>query len=151
MRREDHIELPPKLQLDGRETDLAVDVVYINKETFLPAIDRTVKCPNCIMLGTYAKGEAPTSETLGAAIGDIVRKYNKANVSIRTIHADNEFRTVMSKLEEKWDVDFNFCNPKEHVLDIERENRTLKEQFCVLLHRSLFKAIPHTMIRYAPL
>ena len=65
VKREDHIELPPELEVDGQEVDLAVDVVYINKEMFLHAIDQTVKCPNCVVLGTYNKKEAPTGETLG--------------------------------------------------------------------------------------
>ena len=147
VRREDHIELPPELNVKGREVDLAVDVVYINKEAFLHGLDRTIKCPNLVVLGTYAKGEAPTSETLGGAIGQIIQKYNQANVTIKTIHADNEFRTTMSGLGEKWQVDFNFCNPKEHVPDNERENRTLEERFRVLLHRLPLKMIPRMMIR----
>ena len=67
------------------------------------------------------------------------------------VHADNEFRSVMSNLEEEWEVDFNFSNPKEHVPDIERENRTLQERFRVLLYRLPFAKIPRVMIRYAPL
>ena len=125
------MELPSKLQMNGKEVDLAVDVVYINQEAFLHAVDRTIKCPSCVAIGTYTKGEAPTKETLTAAISEIVRKYNRANVRIRTIHADNEFRSVMSNLEEEWEVDFNFSNPKEHVPDIERGNGTLQEIFRV--------------------
>ena len=53
----------------------------------------------------------------------VMRRYNHAGVRISIIHADNEFRPVMRELIEsdEWDLDMNFSNPGEHVLDIERE------------------------------
>ena len=56
---EDFIEIPPELDLVGREMELAIDVVYINRECFLHAVDRTIKEPSCVTLGTYSKGERP--------------------------------------------------------------------------------------------
>ena len=133
MRKEDDIELPPELDLAGKEMDLAIDVVYINNEAFLHTIDRRIKEPTCVILGTYSKGEAPTKQILYQAIDEVLRKYNQADVRIATIHADNEFRSVLKDLivSDEWDVDINFSNPGEHVPDIERGNMTLEERFGV--------------------
>ena len=70
---------------------------------------------------------------------------------MRTIHADNEFCSIFNELEDKWDIEINFSNPGEHVPDIERENRTLKERIRVAIHRLPFTVILRTMIRYLPL
>ena len=70
--------------------ELAIDVVYINQECFLHTVDRTIKEPSCVTLGTYTKGEAPTLEILYKALDKVMRKYNWANVQISVLHADNK-------------------------------------------------------------
>ena len=121
---EDVIELPPELDLVGKEFELAIDIVYINRECFLHTVDRTIKEPSCVALGTYTKGEAPNKDTIYRALDEVMRKYNRANVRISVIHADNEFRSVMRELIEsdEWDLDMNFLNPGEHLPDIKRGN-----------------------------
>ena len=101
----------------------------------------------------YSKGEALIKKKFYQAIDEVLRKYNCADVSIGTIHADNEFRSVLKDLivSDKWDVEINFSNPGEHVPDIERGNRTLQERFRVQLYWLPFEALPRVMIRYLPL
>ena len=48
---------------------------------------------------------------------------------VKMIHADNEFRSIEEEMEEDWELEFNFAAPDEHVPDIEREDRVLKERF----------------------
>ena len=118
---EDVVEIPPELDFAGKEMELAVNIVYINSECFLHTVDRTIKEPTCITLGTYIKEEAPTQKTLYQALDEVMRKYNQADVRISVIHANNEFRSVLNDLivSDEWDVDVNFLNPGEHVPDIE--------------------------------
>ena len=97
---EDMIEIPPELDLAGKEMELAVDVVYITRERFLHTVDRTIKEPSCVTLGTYTKGEAPTKEILYRALDEVMRKYNRADVRISVLHADNEFRPLLQDLIE---------------------------------------------------
>ena len=150
---EDFVELPPELEVAGKEMELAIDVVYINRECFLHTVDRTIKEPSCVILGTYSKGEAPTSEILYKGLDEIIQKYNRADVRISVIHADNEFRSLLESLiqSDDYDVDINFSNPGEHVPDIERGNRTLEERFRVQYYRLPFDAFPKVMVRYLPL
>lgn len=53
-----------------------------------------------------------------------MRKYNRADLRISNIHADNEFRPVMRELIEsdEWDLDMNFSKSGKHVPDIEQGN-----------------------------
>ena len=67
---------------------------------------------------------------------------------ILIIHADNEFRAVKKLTkDEDVEIEYNFCNPDEHVPDIERENRTLEERFRTEYHRLSFNNLPVQMIR----
>ena len=76
----------------------------------------------------------------------MLRYYNKNDIRVSLIHADNEFRSIMSELVDVWDVEINFSMPGEHVPDIERMNRTLQERFRVALYRLPYKIIPKVMI-----
>ena len=147
---EDFIEIPPELELAGKEMELAIDVVYINREYFLHTVDRTIKEPSCVTLGTYTKGEAPTSEILYKALDEVMRKYNRAGVELSVLHAYNEFRSLLGDLiqSDEWDVDVNFSNPGDHVPDIERGNQTLEERFWVQYYRLPFEALPWVMVTY---
>ena len=69
--------------------------------------------------------------TLCAALDNILRLYNTADIYITRIHADNEFKSVLRELDETWDVEFNFSSPQEHVPDIEHDNYILRERLRV--------------------
>ena len=89
---------------------------------------------NCEFGGTE-EGEIYTAATLRAALGDILHLYNKADIYIMRIHADNELKSIFRELDKTWDVNFNFSLPQEDVPDIEHENRVLQERFRVGLYR----------------
>ena len=43
----DVVDLPPELDTDGMEVDLPIDVIFINNEAFLHALDRRIKSKLC--------------------------------------------------------------------------------------------------------
>ena len=101
------------------------------------------------MLGRKKKKSDHTAEELYEALKRILRYYNMADVRIKIIHADNEFRGVFeNKVEEELKIKMNFANPNEHVPDIERANRLLEERFRVAYYRMPFKVIPAAMIQH---
>ena len=50
--RNDMIELPPELMIEGRKIELAIDIVYINGEAFLHSVYRRIKYNGIVSLGT---------------------------------------------------------------------------------------------------
>ena len=92
-----------------------------------------------------------TAATLCAALDDILRLYNKADIYITRIHADNKYKSVSWELDESWDVEFNFSLPQERFPGIEHENRVLHERFFVGLYFLPYKILPKSMIRYLAL
>ena len=147
----DMVDLPKELRISGTELDLAIDVLFINAEAFLHCLDRRIKCPNLVILGTRAKGRSYNKQVLVEGLDICLQKYNRAGITIKTIHADNEFKPALEVLLEEWEVNVNFSLPGEHVGDIEREDRTLQERFRVNLHRLPYLIIPRVMIRYLAL
>ena len=57
MTREDVIELPPELRTEGMEGDLAIDVVFVNNKAFLHTLNRRLKYPSLVVLGTKKKSK----------------------------------------------------------------------------------------------
>ena len=80
-----------------------------------------------------------------------MRHYNKVDILISRIHADNEFKTLLSELEDGWDVEINFSLPGAHVPDIKRHNRVLQERFRIVLYCLPFKSIPRSTIKFLAL
>ena len=101
--------------MQGREIKLAIDVVYINNESFLHYLDRTIKHNGLVILGTRKKGESYTKEMLYEGLDEILKFYNKADIYIGMIDCNNEFKSIFKELENNWDIKFNFSSPQEHV------------------------------------
>ena len=80
-----------------------------------------------------------------------MRHYTKADIIISRIHAYNEFKTLLRKLEDGWDVEMNCSLPGAHVLDVEKANRVLQERFWVALYHLPFKVISRAMIKFLAL
>ena len=70
--KNDVIDLPPELWIS--ETELTIDVVYVESEAFLHAIDRKIKAKSLVPLGTKKKVEA---SDLFKALKSIIRSYNR--------------------------------------------------------------------------
>ena len=77
---EDVIELPTELQHNGRKIELAIDVVYINDQSFLHLVDRSIKLKLLTALGTRKKGENYDAKLLYEGIDNVLRHYNKARI-----------------------------------------------------------------------
>ena len=88
----DLIELPTELMTAGRNIELAIDVVFINNDSFLHTVDRTLKFNGIMVLVTWTKGESYTSAGLCLGLDEVLRLYNHADIYITRIHCDNEFK-----------------------------------------------------------
>ena len=122
--KSDVVDLPPELM--DTETELAIDVVFVENEAFLHCVDQKLKGKSIVPLGTTKKAKG---EYLIEGPRKVVRYYNKADITVSMIHANNEFRSIAEAMEEDWKLDFNFAAPDEHVPDIEQENQVLQERF----------------------
>ena len=63
------------------------------------------------------------------------------------INCDNGFRAILDAVTDTLECRMNYTNAQDHEPRIERNNRTIKNQTRVGLHRAMYKAIPKVMIK----
>ncbi len=96
--------------------------MYVNECGMLTAIDKTLKFRSLVPMNTKQHDE------YYRALDCILRHYNSGGFTIKTIHCDGEFRSMMEPVKDGLDVDMNFTNAQDHVPEAERNNRTIKER-----------------------
>ena len=139
---DDSIDIPEELIRENEAIDLAIDLIFINRVVLMTAIDRTVKYRSVVPLENQTKNE------LYRGLDVILRLYNKAGFKIGRIFCDNEFRVIMDPVADEMDAEMIYSAPDQHVPDIERNNRVLKERFRIAYYRLPYTKIPRIMIRY---
>jgi hypothetical protein len=119
---------------------LCIDVMFVNKLPFLVTISHNIKC------GTV---KAITSrkllKELLAAIKSVKRIYALRGFKITSGHVDNEFEHMRGDLQEMG-ITLNVVSAGEHVPEIERYIRTVKERTRCVYNTVPFKRMPLTMV-----
>jgi hypothetical protein len=89
-----------------------------------------------------------SSEEYAKVLNKIMHIYRKAGFLVTHIYCDNEFRPLMTHLlEQEPNLFFNFANPNEHVPEIERSIRVIKERVRATYHRLPFHHLPRTIVK----
>jgi hypothetical protein len=116
--------------------------MYVNECGFMTTIDRTIRFSIAIPIKNHMH------EEYYCVLDMVLRLYNSAGFHIKTIHCDREFRAMMEKVKDDLGVRMNFTNALDHVPEVERYNRTIKERVRAAYHQLPYNAIPRQMIRY---
>ena len=111
-------------------------------------MNRTINLNSLSSLGARKKGERYNKDIIFKGLDEVLRYYKKADIYIKQIHAENQCRTLVEELTDKWDAEINFLLPGKYFPDIERVNCVLHKIFRLNLYRLPFKLIPRTMICY---
>ena len=83
------IELSEELELRDKELELAMDVMFIDKSSFLVTIDRLIKYRAAVGIKDRSADE------LFESLDIILRMYNDAGYDIKTIYCNGEFHSIM--------------------------------------------------------
>jgi hypothetical protein len=118
-----------------------MDTMNTNGLSFLTTISRN------IMYRTTEKLPNKTSNSYRSALDNVFCLYNIAGFTIKSIHCDNEYQPLMKELEDIYKVKMNYSNSQEHIPEVERSIRVIKEQFCATFHRLLYLRLPSIMIK----
>ncbi|CAJ1968676.1 unnamed protein product [Cylindrotheca closterium] len=134
--RDDWVEIPRELLVHNIDLNLHLDIAFINKTFGLTTIDGSVRYQ------TFVPLRSRTAESLYDAIDHVLRIYNHADFTIKTIYCDGEFRPVFDDVKDEMNVDMNYASRGEHDPTAERNNQHIKAFFRVQYHRMPYKAIP---------
>ena len=87
-----------------------------------------------------------STKALNAAFDEVFRVYNRGGYTISRIYCDPEFRHLRQTMADI-DIDLRCAAAQEHVSEIERSIRVIKERFRSMYHRLPFQSLPRIMIK----
>ena len=134
----DIVDVPRNLVDMHRNCVLSADIMFVNGIPFL--ITRTRK----IQLVTIEFLPNRTAKTIGSKLARVIQFYRRSGYNIQTALMDREFSSVQSECPN---LPINTCASNEHVPEIERAIRTVKERARGIYNILPFKTgLPRLMI-----
>ena len=125
---EDQIKLPISIKERNKNVTLGLDFMYVNGIMFLHSISRKFKFRTVEVF--YGKRKLKAAETL-VSINKIINVYKARGLNVIQIDVDMEFKSLENQLLP---IKLNMAAADEHVSDVERSIRTIKEGTRTLLH-----------------
>ena len=129
--------MPPDIREIHQNITLAIDIICVNNCSFLTTISSN------LFYWTVHYLTRITGHELSTVLNEAFQSYQKAGYNIHTIKADNEFKRIFSSMNDM-NINMQFCNPDDHVLEAVRNNCTIKER-CRIMYYSLPVWRKHTI------
>jgi len=142
--KSDHVpslvaDLPYNIIKTHRNVILGFDIMFVNKIAFLVTISRNVK------FGTITFLTSRRAEVVGRAMVIVIKFYRQRGFRVQQCNGDGEFEVLRADLADVG-AQLNIAAENEHVPEVERYIRTLKERTRATYNTLPFKRIPHTMM-----
>ena len=136
--RTDYVAVPRDFLKLQKNVTLVVDVMFVNNLPFLITLSRNIRYITVEHIKTR------TVKRLSKAILRVLRLYGRAGLTVQTALLDIEFEPVKEPLLNK--VVVNTSAAKEHVAEIERCIRTMKEKCRCTVFTLPFTVLPKLVV-----
>jgi hypothetical protein len=122
-----------------KDVTLCFDIMFVNKIAFLTTVSRNLR------FGTTERLPSRHAGVVGKALVNVISLYRKRGFRIRECHGDGEFESLRATLADA-QSSLNVTAEDEHVPEIERYIRTIKERTRCVYNIVPFKRMPGLMI-----
>jgi uncharacterized membrane protein YgcG len=129
--------VPPDLLQRYQNIILAIDIMFVNKIPFLITTSRGLH------FGTVENLANRQVPTVHAALKRVLAVYHRRGFRVTTLLADPEFQPLQEIFAP---VSFNLCAQNEHVPEIERYIRTVKDRTRSGYNSLPFERIPRLVL-----
>jgi hypothetical protein len=129
------VPVPPSILTHYRKITLCIDLFFIDKIPFFTTISRK------ILFMTVEPLSNRKLSTIFKAVAKVVHIYRARNFQVQFIFADNEFKGLRAKILEL-KIYLNCAAANEHVPEIERAIRVIKERVRATISSLPFRALP---------
>ena len=129
---ENMTSIPRSLVDRKKPITLCIDLFYINGKPYFISISRRLMFTTAEALKNRTKG------IMLSAVERCIAFYRFHDLKVRWIFADNEFGPIKDPLLIKYDAEVNTAAMKEHVPEIERNIRIVKDRI-----RSTLAGLPY--------
>ena len=131
--------IPPQLYERYKDVSLSIDIMFINKVAFFMTRSKSLR------FGSSEHIVSRNHETLLTCIKKLRSVYRLGGFRITHIDSDKEFEPMRDKFAEM-KIHLNAASDDEHVGDIERFIRTVKERVRATWNTLPFRKIPSRML-----
>jgi hypothetical protein len=139
----DFVKVPKELLKLHQLVFLTADLFFVNQIPFFLTLSRKI-CFTAVNHVTDRK-----AETIFKAFEEIYRFYLQRGFKITTVHADGEFAPLQAMIQAMpGGPRVNLASANEHVPEIERRIRVVKERSRSIRHSLPFNKIPKLLIIY---
>jgi hypothetical protein len=128
-----YVQIPGALLEQHQRVTLAVDVMFVNRVPFLVSVARGLN------LVTAEHMPTRTAKQLAAGIVRVMDLYSRGGFQVVTVLMDNEFEKLRNLVPV---LAVNTTAAKEHVPEVERRIRLIKEHGRGILNTLPFKKMP---------
>jgi hypothetical protein len=136
--RPEYEDIPKHIMERCQDVTLCIDLMHINKMPFLVTISRHIK------FGTIEAAKSRHHKVLLPAIKNVKRLHALRGFRVRHCHVDKEFEGMRHELLELG-MQLNVVAEAEHVPEIERHVRTIKERTRCVCNTLPSKRMPARM------
>ena len=142
--QENIVAVPANILLKYQQVILYADIMFVAGMPFLVTLSQHIR------FYTAARLKNRDAKVIGDALIKVIRLYSKRGFHIHVIHMDGEFNSVTHSVEKAYPhVTMNMSGPNDHIPQIERAIRTVKERVRSLILTLPFKRLPLTLIVHA--
>ena len=134
----DLVAIPRDFMLLHKNVVLVCDIMFVNNVAFLITMSRGIK---------FITVECLTSRSakhIAYSLKNVMKLYGRNGQNVQTILTDMEFTSVIDPLLGKTVV--NTTAAREHVAEIERSIRTVKERSRAVISTLPFKILPKLVV-----
>ncbi len=132
-----HVQIPRMILEQHQVVTLTVDVMFVNGVPFLVSASRGLN----LITAEYTPSR--TAKLLADGIRRIIDLYSRGGFQVGTVLMDNEFEKLTNLVPI---IQINTTAAKEHVPEIERLIRLIKEQGRGILNTLPFKKLPRLIL-----
>lgn len=135
----DYVEVPPDILKLHCNVTLVGDIFFVQGYPFFVTLSRNIK------FNTITELKDMTTASMLAACDSVFNIYTRRGFVVTSMLMDMQFAPLRAALLKRG-VTLNLASAKEHVGEIERFIRTLKERIRALRSRTPYKHIPHLLV-----
>jgi hypothetical protein len=130
--------LPQDILDNHSKVTLCCNIFFVLGLPFSISTSRNIHFVSCRPIADRTKG------VIRACIAADVKTYEKRGFTVTTIHADGEYNQFKNLFPN---IHFNICSAEDHVPEVERAIRTIKETIRATIHGMPYHRLPRTMIK----
>ena len=128
--------IPRSLADELKKVTMALDIFYVERMPFLTSISRK------LMFTTGKAIKNRRHDEVMAAITEMASFYKIHGHQIEFIMSDNEFGPLKERIRKAIGSELNLAAPDEHVPEVERNIRVIKDRLRSMLAGMPYKKIP---------